>query len=335
VRRREVITLLSGAAAGWSLAALAQQADRVRRIGVLSLLVYDPNLYSFERRLAELGWTEGRNVTTDLIYPRDEQLMGQYVAELLARKPDVILTKGAPETKWVLEQTHAVPIVFVMVADPVGDGLVESFARPGNNVTGFSSFEPGLGGKWIELLKEIAPDLNRVAVIVHPDEPKASLAGFLRATESAARSFGVQLMVAPDNPKASRSHSDAIAELQRAINEFGQEGNGAVIVFPGAYTTTTYYRTTLMLAEWYRLPAVYPFKPYVTSGGLTSYGFDVADNFRRAASYVDRILRGEKPSDLPVQAPTKFELIINLKTAKALGITIPSTLLARADEVIE
>ncbi len=330
---REFIALLAGAVATWSLTARAQQPDRVRRIGVL--LDNESSIYPFERGLVQLGWTEGRNMTIDRPNYGAGPARRDSVAELVAQKPDVILAKDAQETKAVLEQTHTVPIVFAMSADPVGDGLVESFARPGGNVTGFSSFEPGMGGKWVELLKEIAPNVNRVAVIVHPDEPKASLAGFLRATEPSARSFGVELTIIPDNPKVSRSYSDSIIELERAIDGFARKPNGGLIVFPGTYTTTTHYRQSLWLAERYRLPAVYPFKPYVRSGGLISYGVDIADQFRRAASYVDRILRGEKPGDLPVQAPTKFEVAINLGAAKTLGLTIPQSILIRADEVIE
>ncbi len=336
MRRRDFVILAGGAATAWPLDARAQQPDRLRRVGVL---VDDASsIYPFERRLAELGWTN-RNMTIDrLMYgvgPADwgSPASSAYVAELVATKPDVILAKDTQDTKMALEQTHIVPIVFAMCADPVGDGLVESFARPGGNVTGFSSFEPGMGGKWIELLKEIAPNVNRVAVIVHPDEPKASLAGFLRATEPPARSVGVELTIIPDNPKASNSYSDRIIELVRAIDGFARKPNGGLIVFPGTFTTTTYYPH--WLAERYRLPAVYPFKLYVRSGGLISYGVDTADQFRRAASYVDRILRGEKPGDLPIQAPTKFDLAINLGAAKALGLTFPQSVLLRADEVIE
>jgi putative ABC transport system substrate-binding protein len=256
-----------------------------------------------------------------------------YVAELVATKPDVILAKDTQDTKMALEQTHIVPIVFAMCADPVGDGLVESFARPGGSVTGFSSFEPGMGGKWIELLKEVAPNVDHVAVIVHPDESKASLARFLLATEPPARSVGVQLNIIPENPKTSSSYSDRVIELVRAIDGFARKPNGGAIVFPGTFSTNNYFPQ--WLAERYRLPAIYPFKPYVRSGGLMSYGAEIADQFRRAASYVDRILRGEKPGDLPVQAPTKFELAINLGAAKVLGLTFPQSVLLRAEEVVE
>jgi putative ABC transport system substrate-binding protein len=280
MKRRKFIGLLGGAVATWSLTAPAQQPNRVRQIGVLINAGWP--IHTFVQRLGELGWTEGRNIDIRIywhMYLADPTHIRDFVVELVAPKPDVILAKDAPETKAVLEQTNTVPIVFLMCADPVGDGLVESFARPGGNVTGFSSFEPGMGGKWIELLKEIAPNVDRVAVIVHPDEPKVSLAGFLRATESPARSFGVQLTILPDNPKASRSHSDSIAELQNTIDGFARKPNGGLIVFPGTYTTTTYYSQSLWLAERYRLPAVYPFKLYVGSGGFMSYGFDAADNF--------------------------------------------------------
>jgi putative tryptophan/tyrosine transport system substrate-binding protein len=335
MRRRDFVKVI-GAAAAWPLGARGQQLTRIRRVGVLIYRAAGLPTYAFEQRLRELGWTEGRNIQIDwpVRFPDPAYIRGS-IAELLAPKPDVILAKDAPETKAVLEQTHTVPIVFVMCADPVGDGLVKSFARPGGNVTGFSSFEPGMGGKWVELLKEIAPNVNRVAAIAHPDEPKPSLAGFLRATELPARSLGVELTIVPDNPKASRSYSDSFIELERAIDDFARKPNGGLTVFPGTHTTSTYYLQSIWPAERYRLPAVYPFKPYVRAGGLVSYGFDAVDNFQRAASYVDRILRGEKPGDLPVQAPTKFELVINLKTAKALGLTVPPSLLARADEVID
>jgi ABC-type uncharacterized transport system substrate-binding protein len=337
MQRREFIILFGGAAIALPSVARAQQPNRLRRVGVL--VDNESSIYSFEQGLAELGWTQGRNIIIDrLMYgvgPADwgSPASRAYVAELIATKPDVILTKDTQDTKMALEQTHNVPIVFAMCADPIGDGLVESFARPRGNVTGFSSFEPGMGGKWIELLKEIAPNVNRVAVIAHPDEPKASLARFLQATEPPARSVGVELNVIPENPKASSSYSDRIIELVRAIDGYTQKPNGSTIMFPGTFTTLGYYPH--WLAERYRLPAVYPFKPYVRSGGLMSYGVDIADQFRRAASYVNRILRGEKPGDLAVQAPTKFELAINLGAAKALGLTFPQSVLLRADEVID
>jgi putative tryptophan/tyrosine transport system substrate-binding protein len=305
MNRREFMALLGGAVAAWPhCQAFAQQRDRVRRIGVLA-----PNnsiLTPVVQRLRELGWPSVR-----IDYRGDEAdptKMKERAAELVASKPEVILTQNALEAKAVLEQTHTLPIVFATCADPVGEGLVDSFARPGGNVTGFTSFEPGLGGKWIELLKEIAPDVTRVAVVAHPDD-QASLAGFLRATETAAQSFGVTLAVVPDSPKASRIDSDSNAELLRAVDEFARTASGGVIVFPGAYTIHLYFFQSLWLARRYHLPVIYPHDVYVTlTGGLLSYGVNTTDNVLRAASYVDRILRGEKPSDLPVQAPIKFEL---------------------------
>jgi putative ABC transport system substrate-binding protein len=335
MRRREFIGVLGSAAVIWPCSyyqLFAQQRDRVRRMGVL--VPSQLNASTLVRRLAELGWP---NVSLE--YRIDETnptRMKQGAVEIVASKPDVIFTQNALEAKAVLEQTHTVPIVFATCADPVGEGLVDSFARPGGNVTGFSSFEPGLGGKWIELLKEIAPDVTRVAVIAHPDDPKASLAKFLRATETAAQSFGVTLAVVPDSPKASRSDSDSNAELLRAIDEFARKASGGVIVFPGAHTIDLYFYQSLWLAKRYHLPTIYPSDEYITvGGGLLSYGVNTADNVLRAASYVDRILRGEKPSDLPVQAPIKFELAVNLATAKALGLTIPQSILVRADKIID
>ena len=328
--RREFIALVGGAAAWPHYQALAQQPERMPRIAVL--VDNQSPTYTFLQTLKELGWTEGRNIRIDLRMDWDNPLMIKDGAiEFVALKPDLIVVKDTPGAKAVLEQTYTKPIVFVACADPVGDGLVDSFARPGGNVTGFSSFEPGMGGKWVELLKEMAPHVTRIAVIVHPHEPKASLAEFLRTTETAAQSLGVALAIVPD----TRSVSDAIAVLLRAIGGMAQEANSGFIVFPGTYTNALYHYQALMLAKRYRLPAIYPSKSYVSTGGLMSYGVDLADNFRRAASYVDRILRGTKPNELPVQAPIKFELAVNLSTARDLGLTVPQSILLRADEVIE
>jgi ABC-type uncharacterized transport system substrate-binding protein len=328
MRRREFITLLGGAAA-WPLAARAQQPERMRRIGVLmNTAADDPEspvrLASFLHGMQQLGWTDGRNVR---IYARwgadDADRSRRYATELLALAPDVILSSGSPAVGQLLQATRAVPIVFVLVVDPVGSGFVESLARPGGNATGFPLFEYGISGKWLELLKEIAPRTTRVAVLRDP--ALASGGGQLGAIQSVAPSFGVEL---------SPVHVRESGEIERAITAFARQPNGGLIV-TGSALATSHRAMIIALAAQYRLPAVYPQHHYVTGGGLISYGPDTVDPFRRAAGYIDRILKGEKPADLPVQAPTKYGLVINLKTAKALGLDVPPTLLARADEVIE
>jgi putative ABC transport system substrate-binding protein len=328
MRRREFITLLGGAAA-WPLAARAQQPERMRRIGVLmNTAADDPEspvrLASFLHGMQQLGWTDGRNVR---IYARwgadDADRSRRYATELLALAPDVILSSGSPAVGQLLQATRAVPIVFVLVVDPVGSGFVESLARPGGNATGFPLFEYGISGKWLELLKEIAPRTTRVAVLRDP--ALASGGGQLGAIQSVAPSFGVEL---------SPVHVRESGEIERAITAFARQPNGGLIV-TGSALATSHRAMIIALAAQYRLPAVYPQHHYVTGGGLISYGPDTVDPFRRAAGYIDRILKGEKPADLPVQAPTKYGLVINLKAAKALGLDVPPTLLARADEVIE
>jgi putative ABC transport system substrate-binding protein len=329
MRRREFITLLGGTAAAWPLAAGAQQPERMRRIGVLmNTAAEDPEspvrLASFLQGMQQLGWTDGRNVR---IYVRwgadDADRSRRYATELLALAPDVILSSGSPAVGQLLQATRAVPIVFVLVVDPVGSGIVESLARPRGNATGFPLFEYGISGKWLELLKEIAPRTTRVAVLRDP--ALASGGGQLGAIQSVAPSFGVEL--SPVNVRES-------GEIERAITAFARQPNGGLIVTGSALATSHRAMITALAAQ-YRLPAVYPQRHYITGGGLISYGPDTVDPFRRAAGYVDRILKGEKPADLPVQAPTKYELVINLKTAKSLGLDVPPTLLARADEVIE
>jgi ABC-type uncharacterized transport system substrate-binding protein len=327
--RREFISLLGGAAATWPLTARAQQAERVRRVGVLMHLAADdpegqPRITAFEQGLRELGWAVGRNLRIDYRWAAgDPDRLRKYAAELAALAPDVILAGGGTPLVVALQQaTATVPIVFVGVADPVGAGLVGSLARPGSNATGFTVYEYSISGKWLELLKEIAPRVTRAAVI---RELAIAGTGQLGAIQSVAPSLGVELF-----PIGVR---DA-GEIERAVMAFSRGSNGGLIV-TGSPSTLVHRHQIITLAARHLLPAVYPYRYFVASGGLVSYGPDVIDQFRSAASYVDRILKGEKPADLPVQAPTKYELVVNAKTAKQLGLVIPPTLLARADEVIE
>jgi putative ABC transport system substrate-binding protein len=274
--------------------------------------------------LQELGWTDGRNARIEYRWGAgDVGRISRYAAELVALAPDIILSSGSPSVAALQQATGGVPIVFVAVVDPVGSGFVESLARPGGNITGFTLFEYGISGKWLELLKEIAPRVTRVAVLRDP--ALASGGGQLGAIQSAAPSFGVEL-----SPVGVR---DA-GEIERTVTAFARGPNGGLIV-TGSTLATVHRDLIVMLAARHKLPTVYPQRYYVTGGGLVSYGADLVDPYRRGANYVDRILKGDKPADLPVQAPTKYELVINLKTAKALGLEIPQTLLARADEVIE
>jgi ABC-type uncharacterized transport system substrate-binding protein len=329
VKRREFITLLGGAAAGWPLTARAQQPERMRRVGVLmSTTADDPEGQARHdvllQGLQESGWSVGRNARIDYRWAGgDAELIRKYAAELVALAPDVILTTGTPATAALQQLTRSVPIIFVQVPDPVSSGFVESLARPGGNVTGFTTFEFGMSGKWLELLKEIAPGLTRVAVL--RDLAVAAGSGQLGAIQAVAPSFGVEL-----SPVDVRNAD----EIERAVTAFARSSNGGLIV-TGSTPALVHRDLIVTLAARHRLPAVYAYRYFVTAGGLISYGPDSIDPFRRAAAYVDRILKGEKPADLPVQAPTKFELVINLKTAKALGLEIPPTVLARADEVIE
>jgi len=328
MKRREFITLLGGAAA-WPLTSSAQQPERMRRIGVLmNLAADDPEgqarLTAFLQRLQQLGWTDGRNLRIDYRWGTgDADRYGRYAAELVALAPDVILAPIAAVVVALRRATRAVPIVFVQVTDPVGAGLVESLARPGGNATGFMNYEYGLSGKWLELLKQIAPRVTRAAVIRDPTE--ATGIGQFAAIQSMAPSLGVVI---------STVNMHDAAEIERVVAAFARGPNGGLIV-PGATLATLNRELIITLAARHRLPAVYSNSIFVTGGGLIAYGPDRVDQYRRAAGYVDRILKGEKPADLPVQAPTKYELVINLKTAKALGLEVPATLLARADEVIE
>jgi putative ABC transport system substrate-binding protein len=330
VRRREFITLLGGAAAAWPLAARTQQPDRMRRIGVLMASAADDSenqarMAAFLQDLAQLGWIDGRNVRIDTRWATtNADDLRRHAAELAALAPDVILAaSGTSTVAPLLQATRTVPIVFVVVIDPVGAGFVASLARPGGNATGFLMFEYGLSGKWLELLKQVAPGVTRAAVL--RDAAIASGIGQFAAVQAVAPSLGVEL-----SPVDAR---DA-PEIERAVTTFARSGNGGLIVT--ASPVATRHRDLIVtLAARHRLPAVYATRHFVTDGGLISYGPDMIEQYRRAAGYVDRILRGEKPADLPVQAPTRYELVINLKTAKALGLDLPAMLLARADEVID
>ena len=328
IRRREFIVTLGGVAAAWPLATRAQQADRVRRIGALMTQAADDpegqsRLLALAQGLQESGWTIGRNVRIDTRWGEgDAERYHKCAAELVALAPDVILVNGPAALAQLQQATRSLPIVFTNVFDPVGGGFVLSVARPGGNATGFMLAEYSTSGKWLELLKEIAPRVTRAAIIRDPTLTSA-VAQFA-AIQSAATPLGVEL-----SPIDVRNSGD----IERAVAAFARAPNGGLIVTSGGSSTR---RSLIMtLAARHKLAAVYPFRYFVTSGGLISYGPDPIDQYRRAAGYVDRILRGEKPADLPVQAPTKYELVINLKTAKALGLTVPETLLARADEVIE
>ena len=329
MRRREFITLLGGAAAAWPFAAQAQPGERVRRIGVLmSTAADDPEgrtrIAALLQGLQQLGWIVGRNVQIEYRWTAGApERVRNYATELVALAPDVIVTGGASYVAALQQVTRAVPIVFATATDPVGGGLVASLARPGGNVTGFTTFEYGSSAKWLELLKQIAPRLMRVAVIRDPSLPTGT--GQLGAIQSAAPSFGVEL-----SPVDVRD----VAELERAVAAFAHGSNGGLIV--QASPLATVHRDLIVtLAARYKLPAVYPERHFVAAGGLISYGPDYPDQYRQAAGYVDRILKGDKPADLPVQAPTKYETVLNLKTAKTHGFDVPPTLLARADEVIE
>jgi ABC-type uncharacterized transport system substrate-binding protein len=329
MRRREFITLLGCASAAWPFAVRAQQRERMRRIGVLMNLAADDaqsmaRISAFLQGLQQLGWTDGRNVMIDYRWGAgDPERIRKSATELLALAPDVILAIGAITVGPLQQLSRTVPIVFANVTDPVGAGIVASLARPGGNATGFINFEYGISAKWLELLKQIAPRMARAAVLRDPTII-ASISQFA-AIQSVAPSLGVEL-----TPIDTRNAGD----IERSIAAFAREPGSGLIVVTGT-SAIVHRQLIIALAARDRLPAVYPFRYYVADGGLMSYGPDSIDFFRRAAGYVDRILKGEKPADLPVQAPVKYELAINLKTARALGLDVPPTLLARADEVIE
>ena len=331
MRRREFIILLGGAVVSWPLAARAQQPDRVRRIGVLMGFAENDSqaqamIAAFREGLEKLGWTEGRKTRIDSRWtaPADAESRQRFAKELVALQPDVILSHTTPTTAALLQQTRTIPIIFATVSDPVGSGFVASFPRPGGNVTGFTLIEPTMAGKWVELLKEIAPRVNRVAFLFNP--ATATYADyFLKPFKAAAASFAVEAIAA--------SVRDS-SQLESVVAAQAREPNGGLIVMPDSFTDTHRVEITSLAAR-YHLPAVYAYRFFTKLGGLLSYGVDLTDNFRRAAIYVDLILKGAKPSDLPVQAPVKYELVINLKTAKELGLDVPPGLSARADEVIE
>ena len=329
MKRREFIAIVASAAATWSLAARAQQPERMRRIGVLmSRAADDPQgqarRAAFQQALQQFGWSDGRNVQIDIRWHEfDADRARGYAQELIALAPDIFLADTSVSVVALQHVTRTLPIVFAAVLDPVGFGFVDSLSRPGGNITGFMVFEYGFSGKWLELLKQIAPQVTRAAVIRNPATP-AGTAEF-GAIQAVAPALGVE--VTPVGV-------DDIGVIERAVEAFARSANGGLIMTGGAYPAVT-RDLIIMLAARHKLPAVYPFRDAVTAGGLVSYSPDYADQFRRAAGYVDRILKGEKPADLPVQAPTKYELVVNLKTAKALGLDVPATVLARADEVIE
>jgi putative ABC transport system substrate-binding protein len=329
MKRRDFIALLGGATAAWSLAAHAQQAEQVRRIGVLMAASendpeYQADLAAFEEELQKLGWAEGRSIRIDRRWTPDVELMQRYAKELVGLKPDLILSQNTPTTASLLQQTRTIPIIFTNVSDPVGSGFVATLPRPGSNVTGFINLEGSLGGKWLELLKEIAPRVIRVAFLFNPaTAPYAEY--YLKPLKAAAASLAVEAIAAPVYN---------ISELESVIAAQAREPNGGLIVIPGAFFNVHRAEVTSLAAH-YRLPAVYPYRFYAELGGLLSYGNYFRDNYRRAAIYADRILKGAQPSTLPVQVPVKFELVINLKSAKALGLEVPWILQQRADEVIE
>jgi putative tryptophan/tyrosine transport system substrate-binding protein len=329
LQRRQFITLLGGAAVTWPLAARAQQPDRMRRIGVL--MAHSENdregqafVAIFRETLQKLGWSEGRNIRIDTRWAAEVELMPGFAKELVALQPDLILANNTPTTAAVLQQTSTIPLVFAVVADPVGSGFVASLARPGGNVTGFTLTEPTMTSKWLELLKEIAPHVTRVAFLFNPaTTPYRDI--YLNPFKAAAPNFAVEPIPTP-------VHS--ASELESVVAAHAREPNGGLIVMPDGFMNVHRAEITSM-ADHYRLPAVYPFRFFAELGGLLCYGNEQRDQFRLAATYVDRVLRGGKPSDLPVQAPVRFELVINLKTANALALDVPLHLQQRADEVIE
>jgi len=329
MRRRKFLGVLGGVAAAWPLVASAQQPDRVRRIGVLMGFaendeVWQAYLTAFKQRLQDLDWTDGRNVRFDIRFTGESTERTRIAAaELVALAPDVIFVTTNPVVSALTQATRTIPIVFTWVSDSVGSGYVASLAHPGGNVTGFHNFEPAMGGKWLGVLKQIAPRVRRAAV-VHVPEIAANVA-FIRVAEAASTSLGMTVTAA--------GVRDA-ADIERVLMEFAQEPNGGLIVTPSPLTAT---KRDLIIAVAARLglPAIYSFRFYVASGGLVSYGIDQLETVREVASYVDRILRGANPGELPVQLPTKFQLVVNLKTAKTLGLTIPESFLLFADEVIE
>jgi putative ABC transport system substrate-binding protein len=329
LRRREFITLVGGAAATWPLAVRAQQPDRVRRIGVFMDLAEEDSegqarVAAFRSGLQDLGWVEGRNVKLDYRWTAgDPARMRRFAAELVGLAPDVIINGGLPTLVAMQHETHSIPIVFAQVLDPVGAGFVESLSHPGGNITGFVSFEYSMAGKWLQTLKQIAPRITRVGAI--RDLASPSEMGMLGAIQAIMPAFSM--------PLVGVGGRDAV-EFERAIEAFAREPNGGLIILPSP-VSLVHRQMIMSMAARHRVPAIYPYAFFAREDGLISYGIFASDNFRRAAGYVDRILKGANPAELPVQVPTKFELVINLKTAKTLGLEVPPTLLAVADEVID
>jgi putative tryptophan/tyrosine transport system substrate-binding protein len=326
--RREFIALLGSAAAAWPLAARAQQPERMRRIGVvMAYTESDPNgqvqVGAFRQQLQKLGWMEGNNIQIDFRYAADDPARIRALAvELLGLRPDLMVSNSNLVTTILQSEVHSIPLVFVSVSDPIGSGFVKDLARPGGNVTGFANFQPSMGGKWLEKLREIAPQIERVGLVLRPEPPNI---GYLKSAEAAAPSFGVKLV---------DLEAQSSSEIERVVATFAGEPHGGLIIAPNVVNFAN-SDLIVALAARYRMPAIYPFAFYAKQGGLISYGFDAADQFRQGAVYVDKILRGAKPTDLPVQHPTKFEIVVNLKTAKALGLDVPLLVQQLADEVIE
>jgi len=328
MRRRDLIIAIGGAVAVWPIAARAPQPERIQRVGVLlGTAESDPEAQSLisatRHRLEQLGWSEGRNIRMENRWTAgDSERLRAYAAELAQLNSDVIVCEGTPVVAAVQQATRTIPVVFVNANNPIGSGFVASIARPGGNITGFVSSEPAMGGKWLETLKEIAPDVVRVGLVYNPQTHTGQN---FQSIESVSQALAV---------KAIRLPFSNAAEIERTVGDFAREPKGGLLVLPD--NSTILHRNLICtLAAQFQLPAIYPFRRFITSGGLTYYGADTKDMYQKLAEYVDRILKGVKPADLPVQTPTKFELIINLRTAKALGLSIPPTLLVRADEVIE
>jgi ABC-type uncharacterized transport system substrate-binding protein len=331
VTRREFVTLLGGGAVAWPLAARAQQGERIRRVGVLIAgsetdREGQRRVAVFREELQKLGWSESTNIRIDTrwVAPGDTASIQRYAKELVSLQPDLVFSYTTPLTAALLQETRSIPIIFTNVNDPIGSGFVESFPRPGGNATGFILLEATIGGKWLEILKEVAPQIERVAVLFNPVQAPTTQY-YLSSFKAAAASLGVQ---------ANTLHVRDKSELESAFAAQASAPNGGLIIVPDAFLIAHGVEITSLAAR-YRVPAIYPSRYYVDLGGLLSYGSNLLDTWRRAAGYVDRILKGAKPSELPVQAPVKFELAINLKTAKALGLEVPPMLLGRADEVIE
>jgi putative ABC transport system substrate-binding protein len=332
MRRRDFIAFLGSAAASWPLPVCAQQSGHIRRVGVLiGLPEGDPEagkyLRTFREALRALGWNDGQNVQIDIRAAAELEGMQLHAAGLASLGPELIVTYTTPATNAVRQATRSIPILFVAVSDPIGPGFVESFSRPGGNITGFTNFEPTMGSKWLELIHDIAPSIKRVAMLFNPATANTGTSGgvYLQSMKAAALVLEIELTTSPVNDPA---------DIDSAFAAMAERPGGGFIVMPNAFTAKHRERIVAQAAR-FRIPTVYPLLHFVAAGGLASYGIDYRDQFRLAASYADRILRGGKPADLPIQQPTRFELAINLKTVKALGLTVPPTLLARADEVIE